>query len=51
MEPEPLIMPGTSGAYFSPPLSVLEDLWGKDPATGGGEGRERERPLMAPVLS
>lgn len=34
---EPLIMPGTSWAYFSPLLSVLEDLWGKDPAT---EGRE-----------
>lgn len=38
-------MPGTSWAYFSPLLSVLEDLWGKDPATEG-----REKPLMAPVL-
>lgn len=42
-------MPGTSGAYFSPPLSVLEDLWGKDPATGGvgrwwGGGRGGEAP-------
>lgn len=44
---EPLIMPGTSWAYFksSTVASVLEDLWGKDPATEG-----RRKPLMAPVL-